>query len=99
MIKLVIDTNALLVSIPRLSAYHWLFQAIIKKQLLLFVTTEILSEYEEVLGNKLSPQTATSVIRTLIELDNVVPTTVHWSQSLVETMRFQRKTFSCYTNG
>ncbi len=23
---------------------------------------------------------------------------VHWSQSLVETMRFQRKTFSCYTN-
>ena len=24
---------------------------------------------------------------------------VHWSQSLVETMRFQRKTFSCYTNG
>jgi ribonuclease BN (tRNA processing enzyme) len=23
----------------------------------------------------------------------------HWSQSLVETMRFQRKTFSCYTNG
>lgn len=22
----------------------------------------------------------------------------HWSQSLVETMRFQRKTFSCYTN-
>jgi very-short-patch-repair endonuclease len=24
---------------------------------------------------------------------------IHWSQSLVETMRFQRKTFSCYTNG
>ncbi len=27
------------------------------------------------------------------------PQTLHWSQSLVETMRFQRKTFSCYTNG
>jgi uncharacterized protein len=82
-IKLVVDTNALLVSIPQFSAYHWFFQSIVKKEMLLFITTEILSEYEEVIASKLTPQIASSVIRTLIELENVIPTTVYFKYQLI----------------
>jgi uncharacterized protein len=82
-IKLVVDTNALLVSIPKFSSYHWFFQSIIKKEFSLFITTEILSEYEEVIGSKLNSQTASSVIRTLIELENVIPTTVYFKYQLI----------------
>src|SRR5256885_834592 len=83
MMKLVVDTNALLVSIPSYSAYHWFFQALIQKKFYLFITTEILSEYEEVISSKLSLRTASSTIRTLIELDNVIPTTVYFRYQLI----------------
>ncbi len=53
------------------------------KKFTLFVTTEILSEYEEVISYKLSPETASSVIRTLIELENVIPTTVYFKYQLI----------------
>ena len=84
MIKLVVDTNVLLVSLPSLSPYHWFFQSILKKEFILFVTTEILSEYEEVIASKLSPQTGSSLIRTLLELENVVPTIVYFKYQLIK---------------
>lgn len=35
------------------------------------------------IGSKLNPQTASSVIRTLIELENVIPTTVYFKYQLI----------------
>ena len=70
--KVVIDTNVLLVSISTFSKYHWLFQSIIKVELELGVANEILSEYAEKLYEKLGEATATNTLRTLLELQNVV---------------------------
>ena len=47
---LVIDTNCLLVSIPKHSETRWLFDALREGKFQFAITTEILGEYEEVLG-------------------------------------------------
>ena len=44
-LKVVIDTNVLLVSIFDTSPYHWLFQALIQEEFDLAITNEILTEY------------------------------------------------------
>jgi len=69
--KVVIDTNVLLVSISQRSSWHWLFKAIIEKRLEVFVTTEILHEYEEKTSQHWSVDVAKTVIRTLTELSTV----------------------------
>ena len=58
MIKLIIDTNVLLVCISSKSPYHWLFQSILAKEFLLIVSTEILLEYEEVIQQHLGSETS-----------------------------------------
>ncbi|MBO9616639.1 MAG: PIN domain-containing protein [Dyadobacter sp.] len=52
--KIVLDTNVLLVSLPTHSKYHPIFQALLRKRYDLFVTNEVLAEYEEQIGRRLS---------------------------------------------
>jgi len=94
-LNLVIDTNVLLVSIPSSSAHHWFYLALINKQFNAFITTEILSEYEEVIGKRLSSPVASSVIRTLIELDNVVPITAYFKYQLIQSDPDDDKFVNC----
>lgn len=79
-LKVVLDTNVLLVSISSKSKYHWLFQGLLQNQFQLVVTNEILTEYEEIISNKYSVIVAQNVIRTLLSLPNVVKGDVfyHW---------------------
>jgi len=98
-LNIVLDTNVLLVSISEFSKYHWLYRSILEKKFELFITNEILSEYEEVIGEKLSPETANSVIRTLMELDNVHPTLIYFKFNLItqdpDDNKFVDCAFSC----
>jgi uncharacterized protein len=48
--RVLIDTNCLLMISPKSSKYHWLLEAIQKGIIEMVVTTEILSEYEEIMG-------------------------------------------------
>jgi putative PIN family toxin of toxin-antitoxin system len=82
-LRIVLDTNVLLVSISEFSKYHWLFRCILEKKFDLYITNEILTEYEEIIGKKLSPNTANAVIRTLMELDNVYPTSIFFNYILI----------------
>lgn len=79
-LKVVIDTNVLLVSISSRSQYHWLFQGLLKNEFQIVITNEILTEYEEIISNKYSPAVAQNVIRTLLMLPNVSKIDVfyHW---------------------
>ena len=69
---LVVDTNVLLVSISDRSAFHWLYRGIIDGQFDIAVTTDILDEYAEIIGQKWHPDVADDVCRTLLELPNVL---------------------------
>lgn len=70
-LRVVLDTNVLLVSISPYSKYHWIFLRLIAGEYELLISNEILSEYEEIIGDKLSPQVARDVVRTLLLLPNV----------------------------
>lgn len=45
--KVVLDTNVLLVALASRSVYHPIYQVLLDKSYDLFVTNEILAEYEE----------------------------------------------------
>ena len=70
-LRIVLDTNVLLVSISSRSKYHWIFQALVAGRFELLISNEILAEYEEIIGEKLNAETARNVVRTLLLLPNV----------------------------
>ena len=82
-LRIVLDTNVLLVAIPSYSQYHWLYQDLISKKFDLFITNEILNEYEEKIEQRLGHDTAYSIIRALMELDNVFSTVVYYKFQLI----------------
>ncbi len=50
--KVVLDTNILLVSIPKKSPYRLIFDALLTRKFQLIISNEILSEYTEHLHKK-----------------------------------------------
>jgi uncharacterized protein len=68
--KIVLDTNVLLVSLPTHSQYHPIFQALRRKAFDLFVTNEILAEYEEQIGRRLGIERTELQLVELLNLPN-----------------------------
>ena len=83
MIRVVIDTNILWVSISRRSSSHWLFQHLIAGDFILSVTTDILAEYEEIISQKMGAETANSVMEMLDYLPNVERITRYYRWQLI----------------
>lgn len=69
--KVVLDTNVLLVSISTKSKLHWIFEKLVHKDYEICVTTDILSEYAEIIENKISIGVSEHVLGTLKNLSNV----------------------------
>ena len=82
-LNIVLDTNVLLVSISSNSKYHWIFQALLNDEYNLFITNEILTEYEEVISKKWNPEVSKYLMRTLMELANVYKTEVYFKLNLI----------------
>lgn len=77
-IKLVIDTNVLVSSLSSKSIYHKLIECILNEDVTVFVTDEIILEYEEILKQKYSLLVADNFIAALKELPNVYFVTVYY---------------------
>lgn len=69
--KIVLDTNVLTVAIARRSLYYPIWQSLRNGSFELLVTTDILEEYEEVIGRDLSPELANVVLEALESLPNI----------------------------
>ncbi len=69
--KVVIDTNILLVSISRKSPYNWIFQSLLQGKFELCLTTEILIEYAEVISNHMGVEVADAALHAILNLPNV----------------------------
>ncbi len=82
-IKIVIDTNVLLVSISARSLYHWLYKAVIEKKIDVYLTTEILHEHEEKIAEHWSVEVSRTVVRTLTEMSNVHLITTYFRFQLI----------------
>lgn len=79
--RIILDTNCLLVSVPKKSPFRWVFNAILADEVELVISTEILLEYEEQLAHFYSLEYAENIIKVLINLPNVVkvnPISFNW---------------------
>ena len=82
--RVVIDTNCLLVSIPRNSEHRWLYEAFQSGLFEWFVSNEIMREYEEMITHFYSPVAAHLVLSRLDASPNVVYTEPYFNWQLIE---------------
>ena len=83
MIKTVIDTNVLVSALSSKSVYHWLIRLLLDEKIELYITDEILLEYEEILKLKYSETVASNFLIALKELPNVYFTHVYFKWNLI----------------
>jgi putative PIN family toxin of toxin-antitoxin system len=94
-LRIVLDTNILLVSVSSRSKYHWIFQKILNGVFDLYVTTEILAEYEEIIASKYNEVVAENVLRALLKLPNVHRQTIYYHWNLISTDPDDNKFADC----
>ncbi len=70
--RVVIDTNCLIASIPRKNQEYWLYKAFRDKQFDWVISNDVLLEYEEMIGSFYSVETAELVVNILLLAPNVV---------------------------
>ena len=97
--KVVLDTNVLLVSIPRQSKYRPIFEGLIQKKYTLIISNEILMEYEEILARKANDLIAQNIIKMLVTLSNVEKTEVYYRWDLIESDKDDNKFVDCAITG
>ena len=79
--RVILDTNCLLVVVPKRSPFRWLYDKLLSGDIEWVVTTEILSEYEEQLGQFYSPEYAELILKVLVNLPNIIkinPISFNW---------------------
>jgi putative PIN family toxin of toxin-antitoxin system len=95
-LRVVIDTNVLLVSVSSKSKYHWLFEKIVNKDIEIAMTTEILTEYQEIISDKLSPTAAVFIAELFTIAENVLHTTIYYRWNLIPHDPDDNKFVDCY---
>jgi len=93
--RIVLDTNVLLVSISSHSKYHWIFQKLLKNDYDLYISNEMLLEYEEIVSVKFNPQVARDVSRALLMLPNVFQVNIYYEWKLIDADPDDNKFVDC----
>jgi putative PIN family toxin of toxin-antitoxin system len=93
--KVVLDTNVLLVSVSPRSSSNWLWHSLLSGDFDICVTTDILDEYAEILGREMGQEVADAVLDLLMELSTVhiIHKYFHWQ--LVEIDPDDNKFIDC----
>lgn len=79
----VLDTNALLVSIPKKSIYRPIFDALLNGKFTLVISNNILSEYAEVIERKTNELIANNIAEMLLNLENLHKVDVYFEWKLI----------------
>ena len=94
-LKVVLDTNVLLVSISSKSKYHWIYDKLVSGEYDLFITNDILMEYEEIISQKYNYFVARDVIKVLLILPNVHKTSIFYNWNLISEDNDDNKFVDC----
>jgi len=70
--RIVLDTNCLLMCVFPRSPYHHIWTDFLEGKVAWCVSTEILSEYTEILGRKTSPWFAETVVDAIVNNENTI---------------------------
>ena len=93
--KVVIDTNCLLVSVQEYSVFFWLWQAFRDEKITLCYTTDILNEYYEVLSHYYSVSFAETVLEEILLSPNIMQVTVYYKWNLITVDPDDNKFVDC----
>ena len=93
--KIVLDTNILLISLPKKSPFRPIFDAIRTGLIQVGISSEILLEYEEILIRKTSSGVAENVIKILVNLENVHHQDIYFNWNLIQSDADDNKFVDC----
>lgn len=93
--KIVLDTNVLLVSITPRSLYFPLFESFLNEEFELCVTTEILLEYEEILKKYVGVELASIILRIIENAPNTEFVTRYFEWELIKVDPDDNKFVDC----
>ena len=93
--KIVLDTNCLLMSLPKISPYRMIWDDFLKGKLTLCVTNEIVEEYLEILSQKTTPEIASNVVSVILSKSNVEFVTPYYKMHLIQADEDDNKFVDC----
>jgi len=93
--KVVIDTNVLLSSLPKISKYRPIFDKLISGKYELAISNEIFQEYVEIIGRKTTGQIAQNLGKLIMNLKNVEKAEVYFRWNLIEKDPDDNKFVDC----
>jgi putative PIN family toxin of toxin-antitoxin system len=96
--KIVLDTNCLVVCLPKTSPYYCVWQAFRDGRITLCYTTDIINEYTEVLERFYTPKFANDVVNELLLAPNVVKTNNYYKWNLIPADPDDNKFADCTLN-
>ncbi len=97
--RIVLDTNVLLVSIPKKSPYRIIFDSLRQHRFTLLISNEILTEYEEIITVKTTLSIAKHIVEMLLTLKNVEKTDIYFKWNLIEQDPDDNKFSDCAIAG
>lgn len=81
--RVLLDTNVLLMAIPSKSHLHPIVKAFNERKYSLVITGEIFLEYEEILNAKANPTVAFGILSAIVEAHNVISATIYFRWNLI----------------
>lgn len=81
--RFVLDTNVFLVSLSPYSDYAPIFDALLTGQFALLLSNEVITEYEEIIGQRYDRETVQDVLHLLVSLPNAELITPHYRWKLI----------------
>ncbi|WP_420457902.1 putative toxin-antitoxin system toxin component, PIN family [Neolewinella sp.] len=97
--KVVLDTNVLLKSLPKTSPYRPIFDAIRHGKVELLLSTDILLEYTEILEQRTTASVSNNVANLLVKLPSSVQVEVYIRWNLIQADLDDNKFTDCAVAG
>ena len=93
--RIVLDTNCLLMSLPRISPYRIIWDMFLEGQFILCVSTEIIEEYSEIISKKTTSEIANNVIAAILNAQNTELVTPYFRFNLIQSDFDDNKFVDC----
>lgn len=93
--KIVLDTNCLLMSLPKISPYRRIWTDFLEGRVTLCVSNEIVEEYLEILTQKTSAEIASNVVSVILSRTNVEFVTPYYKMHLIQADEDDNKFVDC----
>jgi len=93
--KIVLDTNCIIQSIPRQSRYRKVWDSLVRGEHVLCVSTEILEEYVEILQQLTDYDTAELIVKTIINSPFVELVTPYYHFEMIKADPDDNKFVDC----